>query len=291
MDLRDQLLESSDRKQKSAGKFSIASLALHGGLIAGILFMSATATHKVTAENKVIRAFVATSAAPPPPPPPPPPAPAASPTPHMSTPRPVITQPAFVQPTEVPKELPKVEPVPTQVADVAPSQSSEAAGGEPGGVPGGVAGGVVGGVQGGVVGGQLGGQPGGVLGGTVGATGTGTGEAKPPEPPPPPPPPEPKTEEGPLRVGGDVKAPVVIKRVEPKYTDLARKAHQQGIVIVEAVIDKDGNVDKVRMIKGLPMGLSEAAEEAVRQWKFKPATLNGEAVDVIFNLTVNFTLQ
>ena len=45
------------------------------------------------------------------------------------------------------------------------------------------------------------------------------------------------------------------------------------------------------MLKGLPMGLSEAAVSAVKQWKFKPATLRGKPVDVYFNLTINFTLQ
>src|SRR5262249_447480 len=76
-----------------------------------------------------------------------------------------------------------------------------------------------------------------------------------------------------------------------KYSEMARHAKTTGVVVVEAIIDKNGNVDQVKVIKGLPMGLSDAAEEAVRQWKFKPATLNGEPVDVIFNLTVNFTLQ
>src|SRR5207237_7936330 len=138
----------------------------------------------------------------------------------------------------------------------------------------------------------IGGQIGGVLGGTVGGTGTATGDAKPAEPPPPPPaPPPPPKDEGPLRVGGDVKAPVVLNRVEPQYTEVARKAREAGVVIVEAIIDKNGNVDKVKVLKGLPMGLSEAAEDAVKRWKFKPGTLNGEPVDVIFNLTVNFTLQ
>jgi periplasmic protein TonB len=83
----------------------------------------------------------------------------------------------------------------------------------------------------------------------------------------------------------------VTHRVEPNYTDSARKAKTTGVVIVEAIIDKEGNVDKVHVIKGLGMGLSEAAAEAVKHWKFKPGTLNGEPVDVIFNLTVNFTLQ
>ena len=291
MDLRDQLLESSDRKAKGAGKFSIASIALHGGIVAFILFMSATATHRVDAENKPIRAFLAASAAPPPPPPPPPPPASSAPSvPHV-TPKPVVVQPSFVQPTQIPKELPKVEPVSTKAADVTPAEQPQSNndGGQPGGVAGGVTGGVTGGVEGGVVGGTVGGQAGGVLGGVVGGTpggtGTGNGDAKPAEPPPAP------KEDGPLRVGGDVKAPVVIKRVEPKYNELARHAKTQGVVVVEAVIDKDGNVDKVKVIKGLPMGLSESAEEAVRGWKFKPGTLNGEPVDVIFNLTVNFTMQ
>ncbi len=282
MDLQDQLIESSDRRQKGAGKFSIASLAVHGLIIAFILFMSAVTTHKIDAESKPIRAFLSSAAPPPPPPPPPPPASSAA----QSTPKPTIKPvqvqtPSFVQPTEIPKELPKVVTPSTQTADVTPSQTSEQPAGEPGGVPGGVAGGVQGGVQGGVVGGVLGGTLGGVVGGTPG----GTGEAKeaPPEPP--------KPDEGPLRVGGDVKAPLVTHRVEPIYTDPARKAKITGVVIVEAIIDKDGNVDKVHVLKGLGMGLSEAAADAVKHWKFKPGTLNGEPVDVIFNLTVNFTLQ
>src|SRR5712691_8440122 len=227
MDLQENLLESSNRKKKGAGKFSIASLALHALIVAFILFMSAaTATHRVDAERK-IQAFVTNA-----PPPPPPPPPAGSSAPHPATPKPTIKPvevPHFVQPTQIPKELPKVEASMTKVADVTPSQPSAPSGGEQGGVPGGVVGGVAGGVQGGVVGGQVGGQIGGVLGGT------GTGEAT-PEPPPPP---EPKPE-GPLRVGGDVKAPTVIHRVEPQYTDIARKAHVTGVVIVEAIIDKDG---------------------------------------------------
>src|SRR4029077_5248684 len=96
---------------------------------------------------------------------------------------------------------------------------------------------------------------------------------------------------GPLRVGGDVKAPVAVKKSEPNYTDVARKAHVSGVVIVEAIIDESGNVDNVKVIKGLPMGLSEEAVAAVRKWKFRPGTMNGEPVPVIFNLTVNFTLQ
>ena len=83
---------------------------------------------------------------------------------------------------------------------------------------------------------------------------------------------------------------MVINRVEPQYPEVARKARISGIVIVECIIDKSGNVDQVKVVKGLPMGLSEEAVSAVRKWRFKPGTLGGHPVDVIFNLTVNFQL-
>jgi TonB family protein len=80
-------------------------------------------------------------------------------------------------------------------------------------------------------------------------------------------------------------------RAEPVYTELARKARVQGIVIIEAIIDRNGNVTDARVLKPLPMGLDQQALDAVRKWKFKPGTLNGQPVPVIYNLTVNFRLQ
>lgn len=97
--------------------------------------------------------------------------------------------------------------------------------------------------------------------------------------------------EGPIRVGGDVKPPAKLVAPSPQYTEIARKARIQGVVIIEAIIDKEGNVTNVKILKGLPMGLDDAAADAVKKWKFKPATLNGKPVAVIYNLTVNFRLQ
>jgi protein TonB len=95
----------------------------------------------------------------------------------------------------------------------------------------------------------------------------------------------------PYPVGGDVKAPVVIVHVNPVYPEEARQERISGIVILETIIDHTGAVRDVKVLKGLPHGLSEAAVNAVKQWVFKPGTINGEAVDVIFNLTINFRLE
>ena len=104
-------------------------------------------------------------------------------------------------------------------------------------------------------------------------------------------PPASESPEGPIQVGGDVKPPERIFSPQPTYTEIARKARIQGVVIVQAIIDKQGNVTNVKVLKGLPMGLEEAAVDAMKQWKFKPATLNGKPVTVYYNLTVNFKLQ
>jgi TonB family protein len=92
-------------------------------------------------------------------------------------------------------------------------------------------------------------------------------------------------------VGGDVRAPIVVDRVEPLYSEQARKDRIAGVVILSALIDKTGVVRDVTILKNLPDGLGEAAVDAVKQWRFKPATRNGEPVDVVFNLTVMFKLQ
>ncbi len=97
--------------------------------------------------------------------------------------------------------------------------------------------------------------------------------------------------EGPIYVGGDVKPPEKLQSPQPQYTEIARKARVQGVVIVQAIINKQGDVTNVKVLKGLSMGLDDEAVKAIKKWKFKPATLNGKPVDVYYNLTVNFRLQ
>jgi periplasmic protein TonB len=311
MDLQRELIESSKtpRSRMKRVRAYATSIALHAVLVGGILYAGSNKlSHKIDSQSP-IEAFISQGAAPPPPPPPPPPpkrSGVAQPTTPRVQPKPVEVAKVnpLTPPVEIPKEIPIIPlPVPQTSLPVVENTSLEPAGGMDtgpgdaangvaGGVEGGVAGGVVGGEVGGEIGGELGGvkggEIGGVVGGEVGGTGTGTagegagGDDAPPVVEAPP--------SGPLRVGGNVKAPVAIERVKPDYTDTARKAKITGTVIVEAIIDTNGNVRDVRVIKGLPMGLGAQAEEAVKKWKFKPGTLNGEPVSVIFNLTVTFTL-
>ena len=93
---------------------------------------------------------------------------------------------------------------------------------------------------------------------------------------------------GPLPVGGDVIAPVPIHEVQPRFTPEAFERRVQGVVIVQTVIDREGNVTRVKVLKGLGYGLDESAVEAVKLWKFRPGTRNGKAVAVVFKFKINF---
>jgi len=128
------------------------------------------------------------------------------------------------------------------------------------------------------VGGSLGGVPGGVVGGVLGGA----------PPPPPPPPPRPKKVE-PLRVGGNVQESRILRRVDPVYPELAKRARVETTVILEVNVDEEGNVASIRVIRGHPL-LDAAATEAVKQWKYSPTLLNGEPVPVIATVTVIFKL-
>jgi protein TonB len=103
----------------------------------------------------------------------------------------------------------------------------------------------------------------------------------------PPPPPEPA---GPIRLHLGMKAPVKTRDVAPVYPVIAKNAHVQGLVILEAVLNVQGRVESVRVLRSIPL-LDQAALDAVEQWRFTPALLNGQPVPVVMTVTVNFTLQ
>jgi TonB family protein len=96
---------------------------------------------------------------------------------------------------------------------------------------------------------------------------------------------------GPFRVGGGVSPPTILSRVEPQYSEEARKARFQGTVVLEAIVKRDGTVDILRVVRSLGFGLDENAIQALKQWRFRPGMKNGIAVDVALNIEVNFNLR
>ena len=129
------------------------------------------------------------------------------------------------------------------------------------------------GVEGGVPGGIEGGVPGGIVGGIVGGL--------PPEAPPPP-----KA----VRVGGQIKTPKLLKKVDPVYPELAKQARAGALIILEATVDASGQVQDVRILRGAPL-FDEAAADAVKQWFYRPLLLNGVPTPFIVTVTLNFHLQ
>ena len=106
----------------------------------------------------------------------------------------------------------------------------------------------------------------------------------------PPAPPEP-VEAGPVPFRAEMERPRRIEAPPPIYTEAARRAGVEGVVVLQAILDEEGRVTNVRIVKDLPFGLGDAAARAVREWRFTPATLNGKAISVYYNLTVNFGIE
>jgi protein TonB len=189
-------------------------------------------------------------AAPPSPPPPPPPPPPPA---AVKASRPAETQPVPPSGVAAPVEAPtSIEPERAAAIDE--------------GVPGGVEGGV----------------PGGVLGGVVGGL--------PADIPPPPPPPPAPARRDPVRVGGQIKEPQLVRRIEPVYHPLAVRANVQGTVILEAIVDKEGRVAEVRVLRSAHRLLDEAAVEAVREWRYVPLVLNGIPERFVLTVVLTFNL-
>lgn len=200
-----------------------------------------------------LRQFASTFLVAPPPPPPPPPA--AAPLIQAAPVHGVFEKSGkLVAPNVVPKGIAMLKEAP--IPDV------EGVGGLAAGVPGGVAGGSMGGVLGGVIG--------------------GTSISAPIAP-------KEKGPRAPVRVGGRVKQPTQITRVDPRYPPLAIQTHMQGTVVVDAIIDEHGDVVEVKVVSGPPL-LIESALGAVRQWKYQPTFLNDQPVAVQLNVIVEFKL-
>ena len=106
----------------------------------------------------------------------------------------------------------------------------------------------------------------------------------------PPPPAIAPTPQAPIRLHSGIRAPQRIVNVTPAYPALARLAHIEGVVIIEATIDEQGNVVRTQVLRSIPQ-LDAAAVDAVRQWKFSPTLLNGVPVPIVMTVTVNFKLD
>ena len=96
---------------------------------------------------------------------------------------------------------------------------------------------------------------------------------------------------GPHNGGGGMTAPSLIYRVDPEYSEEARKARFQGTVILETLVRKDGFVDLVHIVRSLGFGLDQNAIEAVKKWRFRPGMKNGAPVDVPMRIEVSFNLR
>lgn len=191
-----------------------------------------------------------------PPPPAPPPPPASLPASRSAAPKPrtLSVEGRFLAPRVIPRQVARIT--------VEPSGSDSGAEINPGD-----------GVPGGVTGGQSGGVIGGVLSGPV-APPTQIDSAP----------------KGPIRVGYGVKRPRLIFAPDPVYPLLARHSKISGAVVIDAVIDTQGNVAEMHPVSGNPL-LLIAGMEALRQWKYEPTILYGEAYPVRLLVTITFELK
>ena len=124
------------------------------------------------------------------------------------------------------------------------------------------------------------GSAGGVAGGLIGGVAT----------PLPPPPPTPGASATPVRVGGSIKVPSLINRVEPVYSAVAAAAEMSGLVILEAVVDANGSVESVKVLRSRGALLDNAAIAALKQWKYSPLVVNGDPTSFVVTITFNFRI-
>lgn len=249
----DSLLETSGGQQRQRTWATIVSLILQCFLISILVLVPLWFTEALP-EQQLVTFLVA----PPPPPPPPPPA----------APAPAAVKVVRVATDIVNGRLRTPGRIPEKV------QMIKEAEGPP---PIAITGGVIGGVPGGIPGGQLGG----VIGGIVNAAPIFAAVPKLSKP-------APVVQR--VRVSQGVTKGMVVYRIEPTYPPLARQARIQGVVVLTAMIDRDGNIQNLRLVSGHPM-LAPAAIDAVKHWRYKPFLLNGQPVEVETTVTVTFQLQ
>jgi TonB family protein len=95
-----------------------------------------------------------------------------------------------------------------------------------------------------------------------------------------------------IRVGGNVQATKLVHQANPVYPERARAQGVQGIVLLEAVISKEGTIRAIRVVNKLAdPELVDAAVEAVKNWRYEPTLLNGQPIEVVTTITVNFRLS
>ena len=122
------------------------------------------------------------------------------------------------------------------------------------------------------------------------APGTGVDGGVGPPPPPLPPAPEPPRVPPAVRAAQLPELPRKIVDARPVYPEVARTARVQGTVILEAVLDTNGRVTQLKVIRSVPL-LDQAALDAVRQWRYTPSIYAGRPVSVLMTITVRFTLS
>jgi len=108
--------------------------------------------------------------------------------------------------------------------------------------------------------------------------------------PTPVPAPKPQPPSAPVRVGGGVQSAKLVFGPRPAYPPLARTTRTQGTVKIQALIGRDGVIRNLQVVTGPPL-LIAAAIEAVQQWRYQPTLLNGDPVEVITEIDINFTLS
>src|SRR5438045_2054172 len=238
------------------------SIAVHGAAIAGAFGFALTHIGFPLQPPRLITMY--SLAEPPPPPPPPPPAKAAT---AQSVPvKQYVIPKEIVAPTIIPDTIPMqpMQRIASLTPDLKPLDT-----GVVGGIEGGVAGGVIGGDPiAGVAGGVVGGKPGGVLGGFLG-------------------------DDGRVHFGRNQALPLFVERQDyPEYPEWGRIRGYEDQVVVRYIIGKDGRVKELTVLEPPERKMFEsAAVDAIKQWRFRPLLVEGEAREVVHELVVYFRLK